>query len=216
MTNDTLPGQDSGGIAPATSVTDAEIRDFAACIGLTHAAPDRCSRLLMFELYVRSFYPVPVPIHPAKVVAEVRAMEGIGRPQGTKPATQFKHPPLQGLWKKHYLMGGLQSVAANIQLGFGRKEKNLRRAIEQNWNPATAHLPPEMVSQNIANATVKLYAERSCEQGLTGEWIIYTQHGGQNYYLCLALHNEGDANVFDRIAKGCVYDFPFLRSQLRI
>jgi hypothetical protein len=41
MTNDTLPGQDSGGIAPATSVTDAEIRDFAACIGLMSLSTER-------------------------------------------------------------------------------------------------------------------------------------------------------------------------------
>jgi len=64
-------------------------------------------------------------------------------------------------------------------------------------------------------ATSNIYAERSRKQCLTGEWIIYAQHEGQNYYLCLAQHDE-DADAFERIKRGCVDEFPFLRSQLNL
>jgi hypothetical protein len=113
----------------------------------------------MFDLYCRAFFPVPGD--PAKVVAEVWGLEGIGRLVGTKPAAQFEHPPLQGLWKKHYLVGGLPSMTVNIRLGFGRKRNKLRQIVQKHLNPATAALPPEVVSQNIARAVVGLYAERS-------------------------------------------------------
>jgi hypothetical protein len=129
------------------------------------------STILMFDLYVRAFFPVPGD--PRKIVAEIRALEGLGRSVGTKPAEAFKHPPLRGLWKKHYLVGGMGSLGANIQIGFGRKQKELRRIVAQHWNPKTAHLPPEVVSRNIADAVVGLYAERSRADGLTGEWIVY-------------------------------------------
>ena len=71
-----------------------------------------------------------------------------------------------------------------------------------------------MVSRNLASAVVGLYAERSRDQRLTGEWIVYARHEGRNYYLCLARHDEEDATIFDRIKNGCVDEFPFLYSQL--
>jgi hypothetical protein len=212
MSYNLLPGTDCAGIAPPVTVTHEEIQQFAEAIGLARAVPGRCSTILMFDLYVRAFFPVPGD--PRKIVAEIRALEGLGRSVGTKPAEAFKHPPLRGLWKKHYLVGGMGSLGANIQIGFGRKQKELRRIVAQHWNPKTAHLPPEVVSRNIADAVVGLYAGRSRADGLTGEWIVYAQHEGRNYYLCLALHDEGDAAIFDRIRNGCIGEFPFLQPEL--
>jgi hypothetical protein len=212
MTDRPLPETGSAGIAPPVTVTHEELRQFAEAIGLARAAPGRCSTILMFELYVRAFYPVPGD--PRKIVAEIWALEGVGRSVGTKPAESFKHPPLRGLQKKHYLVGGLNSLATNIRIGFGRKQKALRHIVAQHWNSKTAHLPPEVVSKNIADAVVGLYTGRSRDESLTGEWIVYAQHEGRNYYLCLALHDEGDAAIFDRIKNGCIGEFPFLQSQL--
>jgi hypothetical protein len=212
MTDNPLPETSSAGIAPPITVTAEEVRQFAEAVGLAMAAPDRCSTIFMFDLYVRAFFPVPGD--PRKIVAEIRALEGLGRSVGTKPAEAFKHPPLRGLWKKHYLVGGLDSLARNIKIGFGRKQKALHRIVAQHWNPKTAHLPPEAVSRNIADAVVGLYAERSRAESLTGQWIVYAQHEGRKYYLCLALHDEGDAAIFDRIKNGCIGEFPFLQSQL--
>ncbi|TRW27088.1 hypothetical protein FMM05_00105 [Flavobacterium zepuense] len=51
----------------------------------------------------------------------------------------------------------------------------------------------------------------------TGEWIIYTQHDGTNYYLCLATHQEakdfGDEVVAQRL-QPCFKEFPELSRSL--
>jgi hypothetical protein len=194
-------------------ITIAELREFAKASGLERAAPGRSSVIFMFQVYAHAIAPHLFSGH-SKIIAEVRGLEGAGRPVGTKPAEQFKHLPLKGLWKKHYLLGGIGSVAANTTIAFGRNKRDLHRVIEENYNPDTAHLSPLEISRNIANAALSLYANRSRAQRLTGEWIIYAQCGGRNYYLCLASHQEGDAEIFERIKNGCMAEFPFLRFQL--
>jgi hypothetical protein len=106
--------------------------------------------------------------------------------------------------------------SANLQkdsIDYYRQE--LHRIINENYNPTTAHLPPKTAFKNIANAVTNSYAERSRKQCLTGDWIIYAQHEGQNYYLCLSAHGK-DADAFERIKRCCVDEFPFLRSQLNL
>jgi hypothetical protein len=152
-----------------------------------------------------------LPGYPIKIVAEIRGLEGIGGPVGTKPAEQFRDPPLRGLWRKHYLVGGLLSTGKNVGLGFGKKKRELRRIIKDNYNPSTAHLPSETIARNLANAVTNIYTARASEQRLTGEWIIFAKHEGRNYYLCLAQHNEGDTAIFERVQK-CIDEFSFLRT----
>lgn len=168
--------------------------------------------MLMFELYCRAILPA-ASLNPAKIVAEVRALEGVGTPVGTAVEEQFEDPALHGLWKKHYLEDGLRSLPRNIALGFGKKQRGLRRTIEAHHTPATAHFSSMEVSFNIANAVINVYVERSRNGNLTGEWIVFAKHEGENYYLCLATHNEvrSDAATFyDRVRRGCSSEFPFL------
>src|SRR6266496_3461295 len=153
-------------------ITVAESREFAEAIGLERAAPGRSRVIFMFQVFAHAVAPHLFAGH-SKIVAEVRMLEGIGTPVGTRAAEQFKHPPLKGLWKKHYLLGGISSVAANTMIAFGRNRRELRRVIQENHNPDTAGLSPLEISRNIANAAVGLYAERSRAQRLTGEWIIF-------------------------------------------
>jgi len=53
-------------------------------------------------------------------------------------------------------------------------------------------------------------------QGLTGEWIIYGKHQGENYYLSLAKHSEAEqgqvADLYARLHGSCQAEFPFLFS----
>jgi hypothetical protein len=195
------------------TVCVGEVHEFAKTIGLEHTAPGRCSTLLMFELYCRA---VVVPIgalNPAKVVAEVRALEGKGPPMGTVAEEQFTEPALRGLWKKHYLEDGPGSLAKNIVLGFGKKQRGLLQIIKAHHNPALSHLPPEEVSANIADAIINVYSERSRNQSLTGEWIVFAKHESKNYYLSLATHNEvrsDPAGFYDHIKRGCIGEFSFL------
>lgn len=213
---DEAPGMtDPAGAKPPQTVTDDDLRRFAEAVGLTRAAPGRYSRIFLFELYCRILVPA-LPGDPAKIVAEVNALEGHGRTVGTKPAAQFERPPLQGLWKKHYLVGGLPSMAKNLLLGFGKKRRELLHVIKEHHSPATADLSPLEKSRNIADAVTNIYAERSRTGRLTGDWIVFAKHEGRNYYLCLARHDEPDADIFNRIKAGCVAEFPFLRAQLKL
>jgi hypothetical protein len=81
----------------------AEITNFANIIGLERAAPGRYSILLTLGLFggFKSGH-----LNPAKVVHEIRALEGIGNPSRLKPPIQNKYSPLKGLWHKHYLEDG--------------------------------------------------------------------------------------------------------------
>jgi hypothetical protein len=50
---------------------------------------------------------------------------------------------------------------------------------------------------------------------LTGEWIIYAQHEGKNYYLCLGTHHKsGHKALRQQIDDFCCLEFPFLSSLL--
>lgn len=191
------------------SITPEDLHRFSEAVGLSRAAPERVSTVLAFEIYCRALVP-SVPGDPNKIVAEIQALEGVGRLVGTKPASQFEHLPLKGLWKKHYLLGGIASIAKNIELGFGPERWRLNEIIKRNHNPTTARLPPKEFARNIANEVVDLYADRSTRQALTGEWIVFAQYQGKNYYLCLATHEENDNDIYDRVVCGCSSQFPFL------
>ena len=50
------------------------------------------------------------------------------------------------------------------------------------------------------------------EKNLNGEWLIYKNLNGKNYYLCLATHKEGDKSIFtNKILKG-LEEFPELNN----
>ncbi|MDR3407470.1 MAG: hypothetical protein P4L68_03100 [Methylovirgula sp.] len=198
-----------GSAVSSHSVTEAELQQFADFIGVSAAAPGRCSLLLLFQLYCSARAP-SFPADPAKVVAEIRGLEGLGGSVGTKSAEKFKYPPLGPFWKKHFLVGGAAPMVRNIQNALGKKQKVLRKIVEENWNPTTSHLPPEVISKNIADAVMDLYANRRLEEKLTGEWIIFGRNDEKNYYLTLATHDEPNEQIFERMERVCSREFPFL------
>jgi hypothetical protein len=52
-------------------------------------------------------------------------------------------------------------------------------------------------------------------EALTGEWIIYAQHDGKNYYLCLGNHKRSEHNYLrQQIDAICCEEFPFLPALL--
>lgn len=46
----------------------------------------------------------------------------------------------------------------------------------------------------------------------TGDWIVYANHEGLNYYLCIAKHDE-DEFILNTI-KFCADEFPFINNIL--
>jgi hypothetical protein len=113
-------------------------------------------------------------------------------------------------------VGGLRSLALNVKLGAGKKGREFGRIARSRHNPDTSHLPPQEIAANIAHDVGQIYADRARAQDLTGEWIVFAKHEDKNYYLCLAVHDEGDDHIFARIRDGCVSEFPFLSDLLNL
>jgi hypothetical protein len=193
---------------------NAEITDFANSIGLECAAPGRYSILLLLHLFggFKSGH-----LNPAKVVYEINALEGIGTPSQLKPPTQNKHPPLKGLWHKHYLEDGLSSMAINIKKGLSKYGLPLfQQRIDEAEKAGKERYVSEEDVKWLANDAVNgNWIRLVTDKALTGQWIIYAQHNGRNYYLCLGTHDKNQhESLRQQIDAICCQEFPFLRALL--
>ena len=54
------------------------------------------------------------------------------------------------------------------------------------------------------------YERRASPNKLTGDWIVFAKHEGQNYYLDLATHSENDEALYMKLHQGSAAEFPFL------
>lgn len=188
----------------------AELNNFAKVIGLESVAPGRYSMLLVLALFggFKSGH-----LNPAKVIHEIRSLEGIGKPSQLKPPIQNKYPPLKGLWHKHYLEDGLSALAINVKKGIDKYGMPL---FEQRTREAQEAGEERYVSKDDVNALVDDVVQGNLSRlasagALTGEWIVYAQYEGANYYLCLGTHDTSEHdNLRMQIDALCCQEFPFL------
>jgi len=190
-----------------------ELINFANVIGLEAAAPSRYSILLVIELFGGC---KSGRLNPAKVIHEIKALEGIGAPSQLKPAIPFKRPPLKGLWHKHYLEDGLSSMAFNLKRGFDKYgiplfKQRMREAQETGEERYVTTEDCKLLADDVVQGNWMRLASASA---LTGEWIVYAQHEGANYYLCIGRHDSGDDNLRKQIDAVCCQEFPFLGTLL--
>lgn len=192
----------------------AEFEAILQATRLEHIAPSRIS--LLFLLSVFGAYKAG-RIDPAQVAREIEALEK-GETTGLKPPTQNRHPPLKGLWHKHYMQPGMASLAMNIQHGlkqFGipylqQKVREAQQAGEERYFTIEDVAP-------MANDAVHGNWQRLREmERLTGEWIVFAKHEGRNYYLTLATHDKTThEHERQQIENICYREFPFLEEILR-
>ncbi|MFZ0693285.1 MAG: hypothetical protein WAN51_03910 [Alphaproteobacteria bacterium] len=198
-------------IATAANGEDktAELTNFASFIGLEAAALGRYSMLLVLELFggLKSGR-----LNPAKVVHEIKALEGIGVRSQLKPPGPFKHPPLKGLWHKHYLEDGLGAMAINLKKAIGKYGLPLfkQRMREAQKAGEERYVSMEDCKSLADDAVQGNWMRLAGDKALTGEWIVYAQHERANYYLCLGKHDSGDDNLRKQIEALCCQEFPFL------
>jgi hypothetical protein len=146
-------------------------------------------------------------IDPRAVLHEINCLESPAATAETKPATEFKHPPLKGLWHKHFFSAHF--IPENIVNGL--KRGALEKLVDEIFDPNKSSVVTEAMTTELANRAVHEPLQSRADQGaLTGEWIVFAKHNGQNYYLCLNTHEAGDQVIWDRIKDNCVRDFPFL------
>jgi hypothetical protein len=191
-----------------------EVEGFARMIGLDQAAPGRYSLLLPLTMYGAT---LAGKLNPDRIVHEIRALEGIGKPSQLKAPIQNKHPPLKGLWHKHYLEDGQHAMALNILKGLKRFGLPLvqQRADEAAAAGETRYIMPEDIEAIATDAIHGNWMRLVDRQALTGEWIMYAQHEGQNYYLALASHDSSTHDhVRQLIDTVCCQEFPFLAKLL--
>lgn len=190
-----------------------ELRDFANFIGLEKVAPNRYSILLVLGLFGGFKSGV---LNPAKVVHEIKILEGIGKSSQLKPASQFIYHPLRGLWHKHYLEDGLSAMAINLKKGLKRYgiplfEQRMRESERKGELRYVSEEDCKLLADDIVQGNWMRLAN---SKALTGEWIIYAQHEGANYYLCLGGHVSGDRYLRDQIDAICCKEFSFLEKLL--
>lgn len=193
-------------------ISEAEVQKFIGVIGLKHAAPKRYSSLLVANLLGGALAGTQ---NPAKIIHEIELLERGELGQFKKP-TQNKYPPLKGLWHKHYMEDGLASMARNIKKGLDWFNSPLFEQMIQDAENASEerfvephHIPA--LAADIVSGNLQKLAER---HALSGEWIVFAKHEGQNYYLTLATHDsDTHQQVREQIDQVCCAEFPFL-SQL--
>lgn len=192
----------------------ADINAFCQAIDLDRATGGRHSLLLMLDLYFGAIK--QGNINPAKILAEIHALEAPNRTTRTKPATPFTGPLLGGLWHKHHLESGISSFARNLQkglhiYGIPSFEQSMREAEEANEERYVTKEDIYRLAQDVSFGNYERLADDS---KLTGEWIIFAKHEGKNYYLCLGRHDSGDAHIRAQIEAACFAEFPFLKDIL--
>jgi hypothetical protein len=191
----------------------SDLLAFAEAIGLESVISGRYSALLLLGLFGGTQSGM---LNPAKVVSQIRVLEGVETGKGLKAATPFKHPPLEGLWHQHYLEGGLPSMARNIRKGIGkfglpwvkRKVADAKVSGEERYFTAAD------VAQIAHDAVVSNWERLIDNAALTGEWLLFAKYEGKNYYLCLGKHNSGDDVLRSQIDAICLQEFPFLKDIL--
>jgi len=187
---------------------------FADVIGLKQAAPGRYSVALLLGLYGAAQSGAQ---NPFRVVHEIRALEGMGQPSQSKEPIQNRHPPLKGLWHKHYLQDGISSLALNLLKGLRRYgipsfEEGIKAAEVAG---ETRYVTGADIARMAADVTNGNYLKLAQKAALSGEWIIFAKHEGMNYYLCLGTHDvTTHEQLRQQIDAICCAEFPFLSIQL--
>jgi len=190
-----------------------DIPAFIESIGLKRAAPGRYSALLVANLLGGAFSDRQ---NPASIVREIELLE-MGERGQFKAPIQNRRQPLKGLWHKHYLQDGLASMAMNVDKGlklFGMPffDQKIREAANAG---ETRYFDPEDIPALVDDIVIGNRRRLAEQQALSGEWIVFAKHEGQNYYLTIATHNsETHQHVREQIDRVCCIEFPFLTKLL--
>ncbi|MGY6273358.1 hypothetical protein ACXIUT_27130 [Achromobacter denitrificans] len=185
---------------------EEKLIEFAAFLGLDSIAPGRYSMLFMLKLAYFSCQGVKV----AFIVEELKALEGLpNEAPPTKPASQFTNEPLKGIWHKHFFDPRFMPHNILAQMS----DKGRAEVATRILDPAKSPTCTEGMIRELAEAVTLAPLQERWHQGkLTGEWIVFAKHGGQNYYLTLATHTTEDQQTFDEIKNLAHKQFPFLGS----
>jgi hypothetical protein len=191
----------------ALSFGPGDVRRLRNELGLDQFPSASFSTLFCVQLYAMTLTGLVATFD---VLDEVAALEG-QRASHTKPAEQFKHRPMRGLWHKHFFTA--RNMVVNL-LNQCRKPCG-----DDDWLGAQIdRLADESESglfdtNKLAVAVTDGYVERHKNAELTGHWIIFALHEGRRYFLSVVRHarsRDNDEPIYRPIAAVCRHEFPFL------
>ena len=143
--------------------------------------------------------------HPIKV------LEGLTTSDGTGDAEQFKHPPLAGLYKKHFTSP--RFLVKNLSNFLRSKEG--KKHFNKVWDEAAKASGSEFIDETFTkylahHITVDPITIKSASNKMTGEWIVFHKYNGENFYLTMAFHGETNEQIYQKVAYACQFDkLPF-------
>jgi hypothetical protein len=113
-------------------------------------------------------------------------------------------------------VGHRSARSASPRKGIGRDGLPwLRKQVEEATASGEDKNLTEADIASIVHDAVQGNLERLAnDRALTGEWLVFAQHEGQNYYLCVGRHRGGDDFLRSQIDTVCAHEFPFLRDIL--
>lgn len=180
--------------------------------GFVGVNKNRISSLLYAQLASASKYRL---INTFSVTDVIQGLEKVGRVRFTKKESQFKHPPLKGLWKAHYFDASF--ILKNISIEWIKLERKNSKPIKQldtMINNRSNFTPKSFAAHSADNIVIKGYNNRVNKKKITGEWLIYGKHKEKNYYLCIAQHSkpgsDDDSQIYNFLRTVCGEEFPFL------
>jgi hypothetical protein len=133
--------------------------------------------------------------------------------------SQFKHAPLHPFWHVHWSAPRhfLPNIGIHWNLeGIGTRDAltPMLQDVAEKCGSDSARWPGIVAHRLV----VEGYRDRA-RRGLTGDWIVFGKHGGLNYYLALATHEEGKGSnaiqLHRKLQQGSAAEFPFLFEKQR-
>ncbi|MBL0527327.1 hypothetical protein ACSZNH_19535 [Aeromonas dhakensis] len=128
---------------------------------------------------------------------------------------RFKHPPLQGLYKAHFITPAF--IMRNLINEWGLHFENSKKlealcnkiVTEDEMNPSKHGWQDRFAYEFV----IEGYRHRAQKNNITGEWLIYSKYKGMNIFLCLASHSsttQDDLLIYEMMMRFCAKEFPFL------
>lgn len=193
-----------------------EIINVLSIIGITEEILDRCSLIFIMQLYGTFMSRAE---NPYIIGNEILHLEGVSHrgESRTKPAAVFNRKVyLRGLWHKHYMGSSVSDMAMNLKNAlYTYGLPKLKADVEEvERSGEERFFTPEDAGRIAHEAVVDNFIRRSQEQKLTGHWIIYAIHEGQNFYLSLGRHDSDEAEIRRNIDAISLLEFPFLSDVL--
>lgn len=153
---------------------------------------------------VRKFYRTDVIIEKMCGIERDLKIKTVSELIESKSIRSFKKGKMRemGLWHSHHFQASNIPYISNRIFSEGRD-----RILKKHGRSEEAK---KLMYELASAATTGLASDPNFNP--TGDWIIFKRHDNKNYYLGLAIHEEGDEEIIRRILP-CFQQFPELRDQ---